>query len=325
MRALAPFDVSVPSAAPRWIERPDPIPAEGEVLIEVRATALNRADLLQLRGLYPPPPGESDVPGLEASGEILALGPDTSGAAPGDRVAALLAGGGHAERVCVPVGQTLPLWPGATFAEAAAVPEAAITSWLNLVVEGELVARQTVLVTGANGGIGSFALQLARALGARPIAVVRRSAQREAALRALGAVEVIEARAGWGARFAAELGGGADLALDLVGGGSTGECLRALRAGGRCVLLGVLGGATAPIDLADLLRRRLLLKGSTLRGRSRAEKAELVAGFEAFAASRWQTGELRPVVDRVMAFAELPAAYAEMAAGVELGKIVATR
>jgi NADPH:quinone reductase-like Zn-dependent oxidoreductase len=154
-----------------------------------------------------------------------------------------------------------------------------------------------------------------------PIAVVRQAEARAPKLRELGAAEVVEASPGWGAGLERS----ADLALDFVGGSSTGDCLRALRARGRCVLLGVLGGGSTPIDLADLLRRRLVLLGSTLRARPRAEKAELVRAFQTFAAGRWESRELRPVVDRVVPFAELPAAYASMAAGVELGKIVAVR
>lgn len=323
MRAVAPFS---PSSSPtvRLIELPAPVAAAGEILVRVRATALNRADLLQMRGLYPPPAGEPEIPGLEASGEIVARGPGATRFEVGDRVAALLAGGGHAEFVAVPEGQAFHLWPGASFADAAALPEAAITSWVNLVVEGDLRPGQTVVITGANGGIGSFALQLAAALGARPIAVVRRPDERRRALQELGASSVLDAVGDWSTAVRRLAGGqGAHLVLDFVGGATTLEALACLATGGRCILLGVLAGARANVDLGEVLRRRLRLIGSTLRSRSRGEKGTLVAAFSEFAASRLAAGTLRPVVDRVLPFEELPAAYAQLAAGVELGKIVA--
>jgi putative PIG3 family NAD(P)H quinone oxidoreductase len=323
MLAVAPFS---PSSSPtvRLIEVPRPVPGVGEILVRVRAAALNRADLLQMRGLYPPPAGEPEIPGLEASGEVVALGQGATRFEVGDRVAALLAGGGHAEFVAVPDGQAFGLWPGASFADGAALPEAAITSWVNLVSEGHLRSGQAVVITGANGGIGSFAVQLARELGALVLAVVRRADARRETLEALGASEVLDASADWPTAVRRATGGrGADLAIDFVGGSSTARALASLASGGRCILLGVIDGARAELDLAELLRRRLRLHGSTLRGRSRAEKAALVGAFFDFAGVRLATGALRPVIDRVLPFDQLPAAYAQLAAGVELGKIVA--
>jgi len=304
-------------------ELPDPQPGTGEVLIRVRATALNRADLLQLRGLYPPPPGESEVPGLECAGEIIAAGPETAGGwQVGDRVMALLAGGGHGEKVAVPVGQLMPIPGGMSFTDAAALPEVALTAWTNLVAEGGLEAGQTVLITAAASGVGTFAVQLARELGAR-VLVAGRDLERLRRLRPFGAEVFIELGGGLVAAVRAATGGeGVDVVIDLAGGAGVADRLRALRPRGRLILVGLLAGAGAEIDLADVLRRRLRLVGSVLRARSRAEKAELVKGFRAFAGERLADGRLRPVVDRVMPFTEIGEAYRQLERGGVLGKIV---
>jgi len=303
-------------------ELPDPEPGAGEVLIRVRATALNRADLMQLRGLYPPPPGESEVPGLECSGEIAALGVGVAGWQVGDRVMALLAGGGHGEQVAAPVGQLMPIPEGLSFVDGAALPEVALTAWTNLVAEGRLEAGQTVLITAAASGVGTFAVQLARELGAR-VLVAGRNLERLERLRPLGADACLELGDGLAdAARQATGGAGVDLVIDLAGGAGVAERLRALCPRGRLILVGLLAGARAEIDLADVLRRRLRFVGSVLRARSRAEKAELVAGFHAFAEERLADGRLRPVVDRVMPFAEIGNAYRQLEQGGVLGKIV---
>lgn len=288
----------------------------------MRATALNRADLLQVRGRYPPPPGESQVPGLECAGEVLAPGEGVTQWQTGQRVMALLAGGGHAELVAVPVGQLLPLPEGLSFAAGAAIPEAGVTAWTNLVVEGELREGETVLIAGAASGVGSFAVQLARELGAR-VLVAGRSRERLERLFPLGAAAALPLDEDL-PRAAAEATGGAgvDLVLDLVGGPGIAHRLAALRPGGRLVLLGLLAGASATLDLSALLRRRLRLIGSVLRSRPRPEKAALVAAFGEFALPRLADGRLRPVIDRVLPFGEIARAYAELEAGGVLGKIV---
>ena len=308
-----------------WLaEAPEPVPGPGEVLVAVRATALNRADLLQVRGGYPPPPGESAIPGLECAGEVLALGEGADRWRPGQRVMALLAGGGHAERVAVPSGQLLPLPEGLSFEEGAAVPEAGVTAWTNLVTEGALREGETVLLAGAASGVGTFAVQLARELGAR-VLVAGRSRERLEALLPLGAFAALPLDDGL-PRAAAEATGGAgvDLALDLVGGPGVAHRLETLRPGGRLVLLGLLAGGRATIDLAALLRRRLRLTGSVLRSRPRREKAALVAAFGDFALPRLAERRLRPVIDRVLPFGEIARAYRELEAGGVLGKIVLT-
>ena len=217
MRAVLPWRAGS-SPTPELEELPEPIPAAGEVLIAVRAAALNRADLLQLRGAYPPPAGESEIPGLEAAGEIVALGSGVEGWKAGEAVAALLAGGGLAERVAAPAGQLMPRPAGWSWEQAAALPEAALTAWTNLVVEGGLHAGETVLVTGATSGVGTFAVQLARELGARVFAAARERERLER-LRPLGAEELIELGDGLPeAVRRATQGRGVDLVLDLVGG-----------------------------------------------------------------------------------------------------------
>lgn len=317
MRALDPH-----SSEPRLEEIPEPGFSASEVLVSVRAAGLNRADLLQLRGRYPPPPGESEVPGLECSGVVESVGGDVSGWRPGDRVMALLAGGGLGERVAVPAGQLLPLPDQLSFAQGAAVPEAALTAWTNLVKEGGLEAGEWVLINGANGGVGSFAVQLARELGGRVLAAGR-SRERLAPLRELGIEHLLIDGPGLAEAVRERTGGrGADLALDLVGGEHLSERLAALRERGRLVLVGVLGGSRAELDLAAVLRRRLALRGSVLRARSRREKAELVAAFHAFAEERLADGRLRPLVARSFPFSDVAGAFRAVVEGGTVGKVV---
>jgi putative PIG3 family NAD(P)H quinone oxidoreductase len=309
---------------PRLVELPEPGFSVSEVLVDVRAAGLNRADLLQLRGHYPPPPGESAVPGLELAGVIEAVGSEVTGWAPGARVMALVAGGGKGERAAVPAGQLLPVPERLSFEEAAAIPEAALTAWTNLVAEGRLAAGETVLISGANGGIGTFAVQLARELGGRVLAAGR-SRERLEPLRELGIEELLIDGPGLAEAVRERTGGeGADLALDLVGGEHFGERLAALRRRGRMVLVGVLAGARAEIDLADVLRRRLRIRGSVLRARSREEKAELVRAFGELANERLADGRLRPVLARTFPFSDVAGAYRAVTEGGTVGKVVVT-
>lgn len=307
--------------SPRLAEAAEPTPGPDEVLIAVGAAGVNHADLLQLGGAYPPPPGESDIPGLECAGTIVELGADVEGWRRGDRVMALVAGGAQAERVAVPRGQLVPMPAGLGFAEAAAVPEAALTAWTNLVAEGALAAGEAVLVTGATGGVGTFAVQVARELGARVLASARDHGRLER-LAALGIDERLVADDRLPAAVRAATDRGADLVLDLVGGELLDRHLAALREGGLLVLVGLLAGRRAPVDLAAVLRRRLRIVGSVLRARSRAEKASLVNGFRAFADGRLADGRLRPVVDRVLPFRRIAEAYDALARGGLFGKVV---
>jgi putative PIG3 family NAD(P)H quinone oxidoreductase len=322
MRAVLPVTDPFDHPRPRLGDLPDPAAGPGEVLLAVRAAGLNRADLLQLRGLYPPPPGESEVPGLECAGVVETVGEEVAGWAPGDRAMALVAGGAHAERAAVPAGQLMPIPEGMSFVEAAAIPEAGLTAWTNLVAEGGLAAGEAVVISGANGGVGSFAVQLAHRLGARVIAAGR-DRDRLAPLAGLGAAALVTLGDDLPEQVRAAAGGrGADLALDLVGGEHTPRLLAALAPRGRLVLVGVIAGPRAAIDLADLLRRRLRLVGSVLRSRPRPEKAGLVAAFADFALPRLADGRLRPVVDRVLPFERIDQAYAALAAGGVAGKVV---
>jgi putative PIG3 family NAD(P)H quinone oxidoreductase len=320
LRAVLPWTPGSPPA-PRIGEVAEPRPGPGEVLIDVHATALNRADLLQMKGQYPPPAGESEVPGLEAAGEIAALGAGVEGWTVGDRVGALLAGGGHAERVAAPAGQLIPIPANWTWEEAGALPEAAITAWTNLVVEGGLRAGESVAVTGAASGIGTFAIPLARELGARVFAVGR-DPDRLERTRALGAdLLFLEGEDLPGQLRAATGGNGVDLVLDLVGGGRIAGLLAALAPRGRLVFLSLMAGGSVEVDLARMLRGRLRLIGSVLRARTREEKRDLVAGFREFADRLLRERRLLPLLDRVFPFAEIATAYEHLAHGRPLGKV----
>jgi putative PIG3 family NAD(P)H quinone oxidoreductase len=326
MRAVLPAADAAGRPVPRLTERPEPALSPSEVLVAVRAAGLNRADLLQLRGLYPPPSGESEILGLECAGVVEAVGAAVARVVPGDRVMALLAGGGQAEKAAVPAGQLMPLPENLSFAEGAALPEACLTAWTNLVAEGGLEAGETVLVTGANGGVGTMAVQVGRELGARVLAAGR-SRERLEPLRALGADALVLDEPGL-ARAVRERtgrpdgGAGADLVFDLTSGALLAEHLAALRDRGRLVLVGLMAGSRAELDLAEVLRRRLTIRGSVLRSRSREEKAALVAAFAAFGLPRIADGRIRSVVDRVFPFAEIAEAYHALEQGGVAGKVV---
>jgi putative PIG3 family NAD(P)H quinone oxidoreductase len=316
---LPPADPRIP--VPRVGDLPDPVPGPGEVLVAVEAAGLNHAELLQLRGQYPPPPGESEVPGLECSGRVV--GREMSGLwQPGARVMALLGGGGHATRVAIPTGQLMPLPDNLSFEEGAAIPEAGLTAWTNLVAEGGLQAGEIVLVTGATGGMGSFAVQLARELGARVLAAGRDPGRLQQ-LRDLGVEEICVAGSDLAQQVReATAGRGVDLVFDLVGGPAINAHLGALRDGGRLVLIGLVGGRKVEVDLGVVLSRQLRIVGSLLRPRPRAEKAQLVEAFAAFALPRLRDGRLKPVVEKVIPFERAAEAYRMFERGGTFGKIV---
>lgn len=320
MRAvLPPENPRIP--VPRVGDLPDPVPGPGEVLVAVEAAGLNHAEVLQIRGQYPPPPGESGVPGLECAGRVV--GREMPGLwQPGARVMALLGGGGHATLAAVPSGQLMPLPDNLSFEEGGAIPEAGLTAWTNLVAEGNLQPGEIVLVTGATGGMGSFAVQLARELGARVLASGRDPGRLQQ-LRDLGVEEICVAGSDLATQVREATGGrGVDLVFDLVGGPSINAHLGALRNGGRLVLIGLLGGSRVEVDLGTVLSRRLKIVGSVLRPRSRAEKAQLVEAFAAFALPRLRDGRLKPVVEKVIPFERAPEAYKALERGGTFGKIV---
>lgn len=320
MRAVLP-SADKDHSTPRVGIVPDPVPMAGEILVAVEAAGLNHADVLQLRGQYPPPAGESDIPGLECSGVVLES-EKGSPWQPGARVMALTAGGAHATRAAIPAGQLMPLPDNLSFIEGAAIPEAAITAWTNLVAEGGLRPGETVLVTGATGGMGSFAAQLARELGARVLAAGR-SWERLEMLRGLGIEEVCLEGANLARQVREATGGrGVDLVIDFTGGPALDSHLAALAERGRLVLVGLVAGRKAEVDLGAVLRRRLRVIGSVLRSRSREEKARLVADFAAFALPRLREGRLRPVVDRVVPLERAAEAYKALERGGAFGKII---
>jgi tumor protein p53-inducible protein 3 len=311
--------------APRlsWETVADPPLGPGEVLVEVKATAVNRADLLQARGLYPPPPGVTDVMGLEMSGIVRALGPDARAWVPGDRVMGLLAGGGYAESVAVDGGLLMRLPDGWSFPQGAAVPEAWLTAFLNLFLEGRLQRGQRVLVHAGASGVGTAAIQLAREAGASVFATAGSAAKLEAC-RGLGAVAAIDRTS---QDFVAEIkaatdGRGVDLVLDPVGAPYVARNLDVLAAGGRLVTIGLMGGTRAEIDLGVLLGKSLRLIGSRLRPRPLTEKVDLVRRFTERCLPLFAAGRLRPVVDRVVPVTAAEAAHAYVKANRNIGKVI---
>jgi putative PIG3 family NAD(P)H quinone oxidoreductase len=304
-------------------EVPDPTPGPGEVLLRVHATALNRADLLQRRGFYPPPPGTSPILGMEAAGEIAALGPGVAGWQVGDRACALLAGGGYAELVAVPAGQLMAVPDNLDIVAAAAVPEVFITAHDNLVTRARLHAGETVLVHGGAGGVGTAAIQLAHRLGARVLATAG-SAAKLAVCLDLGADAAIDHTTEDFTVRARELTGGrgVDVVLDIMGASYLARNLSALAPDGRLVIIGLQGGINADIDLNAMLRQRLTIIATTLRGRSLEQKAAIVRAAAADLLPGLADGSLRPIVDRVLPLDQVVEAHRAMEAGENIGKIV---
>ena len=306
----------------------DPVPGPGEVVVEIAAAGVNRADLLQRAGHYPPPLGAPAWPGLEVSGVVVGLGPDVDpahggGWRVGQQVAALLAGGGYAELVAVRAGQLLPVPAPVTLVDAAALPEAVCTAWTNLVDTGGLRSGQTVLVQGGSGGVGSAAVQIAAALGARVITTAG-SAERAQRCLELGAELAIDHRVDdvVGAVLAATDGRGVDLVLDVLGAGGLADNLAMLATGGRLVVIGLQRGARAEIDLGLLLARRLTLAGTTLRSRPAAEKAAIVAAVRANVWPMLEDGRVRPVVHARLPLDRAGDAHKMLESGAVFGKVL---
>lgn len=300
-----------------------PEPGPGQVRVKVAAAGLNRADVLQRRGFYPPPPGETDIPGLEVSGVVDAVGESVTEWLPGDEVCALLAGGGYAEYVVVPAGQVLPLPRGVTIEDAAALPEAACTVWSNLVLVGGLTAGEWLLVHGGSSGIGTMAVQIARALGAR-VAVTAGSAEKLDTCRELGAEILVNYRED---DFADEVragtnGHGADVILDIMGAKYLHRNVSTLATGGRLVIIGMQGGTRGELDIATLLSRRASVHATALRARPAAEKAVIVSEVRRHVWPMIAAGTVRPVIHSRHPLTEAGTAHRELEAGRHIGKIL---
>lgn len=307
---------------------PDPAPGAGEVLIAVTAAGVNRADLLQAAGKYPPPPGASDVLGLEVSGTIAGMGRDVSGYALGQPVCALLAGGGYAERVAVPAGQVMPVPAGVALADAAALPEAACTVWSNLVMAARLHPGETLLVHGGASGIGTHAIQVARALGAT-VAVTAGSSDKLARCAELGAQILVNHRdEDFVERIrGATAGSGADVILDIMGAAYLDRNLAALAVDGRLVIIGMQGGIKAELNIGALIAKRLSVIGNALRGRPTAGDQGKAAIVDAVVDEVWPMiadGRVRPVIGARFPIERAADAHRLLESGQSHGKIVLT-
>jgi len=301
-----------------WAEMPTPVPAPGEVLIEIAACGVNRADLAQRAGHYPPPPGASPILGMECAGQIVGLGEGVTQWHPGDKVCALLAGGGYAEYVAVDARHCLPVPAGLSMTEAACLPEVFTTAYLNLYLEAGLQAGERVLLVAGASGVGTAAIQLC-CLSGNPCLVSVGSAVKLERCMALGATDGLVRGEG---ELTNLLGGGFDVILDPVGGPALADTLNLLRPGGRLVLIAFMGGREAQLDLGRVLVKRLRLIGSTLRSRSADEKALLLAQLQEKVWPAFADGRVKPVLDRVFPMAEVGAAHAHMAANLNVGKLV---
>lgn len=307
----------------RLAEVADPLPGDGDVLIRVAAAGLNGADLSQRRGFYPPPPGAPDWPGLEVSGTIAAVGAGVGRWRIGDRVCALLPGGGYAELVAVDAGLVLPVPAAVDLVEAAGLPEAVATVWSNVFRLGRLAAGETLLVHGGSSGIGSTAIQLGRAFGAQVIATAG-SETKTAFCRELGADAAVDYRTQdfVAAVLAATDGRGADVVLDIVGGSYIARDLDALALGGRIMSIATRESAPASLDVGLLMRKRALIHGTTLRARPLAERQEIIADVEERVWPLLGDRRLHPVVDSVFPLADAAQAHRRMESSAHLGKIL---
>ncbi len=325
MKAIEISEFGAPEVL-REATRPDPIPGAGELLIRVRASGVNRPDVLQRKGVYPAPKGASDLPGLEVAGEVVggdAVELTAAGLRLGDRVCALVAGGGYAQWCVAPIGQCLPVPKGFTDVEAASLPETFFTVWSNVFDRGRLRAGETLLVQGGSSGIGVTAIQLGKAFGAKVIVTAGDEAKCDAC-RSLGADHAINYRA---QDFVAEVqrlteGRGADVVLDMVAGAYVARELECLADDGRVVIIAVQGGMKAEIDAGAVLRRRLTITGSTLRPRPVAFKAAIARALREQVWPLLEGGAVRPVIHSVFDAKDAARAHALMESSQHVGKIV---
>ncbi|OBI81322.1 NAD(P)H-quinone oxidoreductase [Mycobacterium sp. E740] len=315
--------VAGPEGQLSWKEVPDVEPARGELLIKVATAGINRADLLQAVGKYPPPPGASEILGLEVAGTVVALGDNTSGWSVGQQVCALLAGGGYAEYVAVPAGQVMPVPASVSLHEAAALPEVACTVWSNLVMTADLAAGQLVLIHGGASGIGTHAIQVGRAIGSR-VAVTAGSAHKLDLCAELGAELTINYRdEDFVERVSAE--GGADVILDIMGAAYLDRNIDALGPDGRLVIIGMQGGVKADLNIGKLLGKRAGVIATALRARpvdGRGSKSEVVAEVVANVWPMIESGEVRPIIGAEYPVQEAGAAHELLQSGEVSGKVL---
>lgn len=306
-------------------EVPAPTAAANQVLVQVAAAGVNRADLMQRQGFYPPPPGGSAYPGLEVSGTISALGSDVTGWSVGDQVCALLTGGGYAEQVTVPATQLLPVPKGVSLVDAAALPEVVSTVWSNVFMTANLQTGQTLLIHGGSSGIGTMAIQLGRAIGAR-IAVTAGTSEKLTACRDLGAEILINYREQDFVEVLASSthGAGADVILDNIGAKYLSRNVAALAVSGRLVIIGLQGGVKAELDINMLLRKSAAIIATSLRGRSVIEKAAIVAAVREHVWPLVDAGQVRPIVHRTFPLAQAADAHRELEEGKNIGKVLLT-
>jgi NADPH2:quinone reductase len=302
--------------------RPLPKPAAGEVLLKVAATGVNRPDLAQRAGTYPPPPGASDLPGLEAAGTIAALGDGVAGLKVGDAVCALTPGGSYAEYCTVPAPQCLPLPKGYDMLHAAALPENYFTVWHNLFERGQLKAGESVLIHGGASGIGTTAIQLAKAFGATVFTTVR-NAQKAEAVTKLGATAILYKDNDWAAEVK-KRADKVDVVLDMVAGDYLPKNLALLKPDGRCVVIALLGGAKAEVSAGLVMVNRLTLTGSTLRPQSIAAKGRMAQGLKAKVWPLLEAGTIRPIIYKTFPLKDAASAHAELERADHVGKVMMT-
>ena len=306
-------------------KRPVPRPSGSEVLIKVTAAGVNRPDVMQRLGLYPPPPGASDIPGLEIAGQVVALGPDTTRWKIGDQVMALVSGGGYAQYCPADESHCLPIPAGIDLIEAAAIPETFFTVWHNVFERGRLASGETLLVHGGSSGIGTTAIQLAKAFGSRVITTAG-STEKCAACRKLGADVAINYKTEdfVPATKAATGGKGADVILDMIGGDYIARNYEAAAVEGRIVQIGFQGGSKANVDFVRIMLKRLTHTGSTLRSRSVADKGAIARALEEQVLPMIAAGRVKPVIDSTFVLADAAAAHTRLESSGHIGKIILT-
>ena len=305
-----------------WTEAPNLAPGPAEILIDVKATAINRADLMQRKGFYPPPPGAPETMGLECAGVVAAVGRDVTHHQVGDRVCALLAGGGYAEQAVVDQGSALKIPENLDFEQAAAIPEVFATAWLNLFIEAGLQPGERVILHAGASGVGTAAIQLCRAFGSESFVTAGSSEKIEACLK-LGAKSGQNRRdGGFIDALRALWPQGADVILDPVGAGYLAENLEALTLNGRLVLIGLMGGSRSEVDLATLMMKRLSVIGSTLRARPLEEKASIMAELGQYVWPKISQGEIVPIIQQVFPIQAAGAAHELVASDATIGKVV---